>query len=107
GERNNLSLFLERLGNVYRESGKTQLALDTFNKMVDLGGSEAGRGYQEIVDTYREQKQWADATRTAQEAVQKLPEDRDLKLTLAQELADDGKPAQGIQLAKEQLSGKP
>jgi tetratricopeptide (TPR) repeat protein len=107
GERNNVALFLERLGNVYREGGKTQLALDTFNKMVDLGGTEAGRGYQEIVDTYREQKQWADATRTAQEAVHKLPEDRDLKLTLAQELADDGKPDQGIQLAKAQISGKP
>ena len=107
GERNNRSLFLERLGNVYREAGKTQLALDTFNKMVDLGGTEASRGYQEIIDTYREQKQWADATRTAQEAVHKLPDDRDLKLTLAQELADDGKPEQGIQMAKSQLSGKP
>ncbi|HKW74356.1 MAG TPA: tetratricopeptide repeat protein [Terriglobales bacterium] len=107
GERNNLALFLERLGNVYRESGKTQLALDTFNKMVDLGGTEASRGYQEIIDTYREQKQWADATRTAQEAAHKLPEDRDLKLTLAQELADEGKPEQGIQMAKAQLSGKP
>jgi tetratricopeptide (TPR) repeat protein len=107
GERNNRSLFLERLGNVYREAGKTQLALDTFNKMVDLGGAEASRGYQEIIDTYREQKQWTDATRTAQEAVHKLPEDRDLKLTLAQELADDGKPEQGIQIAKSQLSGKP
>ncbi len=105
GERNNRALFLERLGNIYRESGKTQLALDTFKKIVDLGGDEASRGYQELIDTYREQKQWPDATRTAQEAVKKLPNDKSLKLVLAQQLADDGKADEAIQLAKAQLKG--
>lgn len=107
GERSNRALFLERLGNIYRESGKTQLALDTFRKIVDLGGDEASRGYQEMVDTYREQKQWPDATRTAQEAVKKMPSDKSLKLTLAQQLADDGKADEAIQMAKAQLKGGP
>lgn len=107
GERSNRALFLERLGNIYRESGKPQLALDTFHKIVDLGGDEASRGYQEIVDTYREQKQWPDATRTAQEAVKKMPNDKSLKLTLAQQLADDGKADEAIQMAKSQLKGGP
>ncbi|MGH9570938.1 MAG: tetratricopeptide repeat protein, partial [Candidatus Angelobacter sp.] len=107
GERNNRALFLERLGNVYREAGKTQLALDTFRKIVSLGGAESSRGYQELIDTYRDQKQWADASRIAQEAARKLPEDKDLKLTLAQQMADDGRPEDGIKLAKAQLTGKP
>ena len=46
GERNNRALFLEKLGNVYREAGKTQLALESYRKMTDLGGDEASRGYQ-------------------------------------------------------------
>jgi len=107
GERNNRALFLEKLGNIYREAGKTQLALDTYRKMTDLGGDEASRGYQEIIDLYREQKQWPEASRTAAEAVQKFPEDKDLKLTLAQQMADEGKAEEGIKLARAQIKGRP
>src|SRR5579859_2233625 len=46
GERGNRALFLEKLGNIYREENKPQLALETFRKIVDLGGEEASRGYQ-------------------------------------------------------------
>ena len=41
GERNNRSVFLERLGTVYREQGKTQPAVDTYRKMLELGGDSA------------------------------------------------------------------
>jgi tetratricopeptide (TPR) repeat protein len=107
GERNNRALFLERLGNVYRETGKPALALETFRKMVDLGGEEGARGYTDMIDLYREQKQWPEATRTAQEAVQKLPDDKGMKLALAQQLADEGKADEGIQLAKSVIKGEP
>lgn len=107
GERNNRALFLEKLGTVYREGGKTQQALDTFGKMIELGGEEASRGYQEIIDLYREQKQWPEANRTADEAAKKFPEDKDLKLILAQQMADSGKAEEGIQLAKNQIKGGP
>lgn len=105
GERNNRALFLERLGNVYREESRPLLALETFRKIVDLGGDEASRGYQEMIDSYREQKQWTDATRAAREAVSKLPNDKQLKLMLATELADDSKPDEAIQTAKSLLKG--
>jgi len=106
GDRNNRALFLDRLGNIYRESGRPLQALESFRKMVDLNGDEAARGYQEIIDVYREQKQWPDATRTAQEAVKKLPEDKSLKLMLALQMADEGKADEGIQLAKSALKGR-
>ncbi len=99
-DRNNRALFLERLGNIYREENRPLLALETFRKMVDLGGDESSRGYQEIIDTYREQKQWPEATRTAQEAVKKLPKDKTLKMALAVQLADDGKGDEAVELAK-------
>ncbi len=102
-DRNNRALFLERLGNIYREENRPLLALETFRKMVDLGGDESSRGYQEIIDTYREQKQWPEATKAAQEAVKKLPKDKNLKLALAVQLGDDGKGDEAVALAKSTL----
>jgi tetratricopeptide (TPR) repeat protein len=107
GERNNRALFLERLGNIYREEGRPLLAMETFRKIVDLGGDEASRGYQEMIDSYREQKQWAEATKTAQEAVAKFPNDKGLKLVLAAQLADNGKGDEAVQMAKSLLKSGP
>lgn len=107
GDKGNRALFLERLGNIYREAGRPLLAVETFKKIIDLGGDEASRGYQDVIDEYREQKQWADATRTAQEAAKKLPNDKGVKLALAQQLADSGKPEESIKLAKSVLKGGP
>jgi tetratricopeptide (TPR) repeat protein len=107
GDKSNRALFLERLGNVYREAGRPLLAMETFRKIIDLGGDEAARGYQDVIDSYRDQKQWSDATKTAQEAVKKLPNDKGLKLTLAQQLADSGKADDSVQLAKSVLKGGP
>ena len=107
GDKSNRALFLERLGNIYREAGRPMLALETFRKIVDLGGENASRGYQDVIDSYREQKQWTDATRVAQEAVKKMPDDKGLKLTLAQQLADTGKADESVQLAKSALKGGP
>ncbi len=105
GERNNRSVFLERLGTVYREQGKAQAAVETYRKMLELGGDSASRGYQQMIDTLREAKQWSQATAVAQEAAQKFPNDRGLKLVLAGQLADTGQADQGITLAKSLLKG--
>jgi tetratricopeptide (TPR) repeat protein len=106
-ERNNRSLFLERLGGIYRDTGNYPLALETFRKMTDLGDDNAARGYQETVDTYREAKQWPQAVQAAQEAVNKLPNDRNLKLTLAAQLADTGHGDQAITDVKALLKDTP
>lgn len=105
GERNNRSVFLERLATIYREQGKTQQAVDTYRKMLDLGGDSASRGYQQMIDTLREAKQWSQATTVAQEAVQKFPDDRGLKLVLAGQLADTGQAEKGLAMAKSLLKG--
>jgi tetratricopeptide (TPR) repeat protein len=107
GERNNRAVFLERLGTIYRDQHKTQLAVETFRKLIELGGENASRGYQQIVDTYRDSKQWPQATATAQEAVKRLPEDRSLKLILASQLADSGKVDAGLAQARALLKGTP
>jgi tetratricopeptide (TPR) repeat protein len=105
GEQNNRSVFLERLGGLYRDTNRTQQSVDTFRKMLPLGGENATRAYQEIVETYRDAKQWPQATAAAQEAVQKFPNDRSLKLTLASQLADTGQVDQALQQARSLLKG--
>ncbi len=105
GERGNRALFLEKLGNIYREENKPQLALETFRKIVDLGGDEASRGYQIVIEAYRDQKQWTEATRVAQEAANKLPHDKGVKLALANQFADEGKADEAIRMAKSLLKG--
>ena len=107
GERSNRAVFLERLGTIYRENDNNQLALETFRKMLTLGDENAVRGYQQIIDTYREAKQWQQATDAAKEAVQKLPNDRGLKMVYAAQLADMGQPDAGLQQVKAQLKGTP
>ena len=105
GEKSNRALFLERLGNIYREAGRPLLAIETFRKIIDLGGDEAAHGYQDLIDAYRDQTQWSDATRVAQEGVKKLPDDKSLKLALAEQLADAGKEDESLKLAKSVLKG--
>jgi len=104
-EKNNRSVFLERLGTIYRDNNNNAQALETFRKMVLLGDENAERGYQQIIDTYREAKQWQQATDTAKEAVQKLPNNRPLKMVYAAQLADMGQPDAGLQQVKSLLKG--
>jgi tetratricopeptide (TPR) repeat protein len=107
GEKSNRSVFLERLGTVYRENNNSQLAIETFRKMLPLGDDAAERGYQQIIDTYREDKQWQQATDAAKEATEKLPNDRALKMVYYAQLADMGHPDEALAQVKAMLTGKP
>jgi tetratricopeptide (TPR) repeat protein len=95
-DRNNRAIFIERLGMIYREQENYPAAVDTFRKMLTLGDENARSGYQEIIDTYRDSKQWPQATAVAKEAVQKLPNDRDLRMVLDAQLADMGEFDQAV-----------
>jgi tetratricopeptide (TPR) repeat protein len=106
-EKANRSIFLERLGSVYHEENKTTEAIAAYQKMVDLGGDIAKRGYQGQVDTYRDAKMFEEATAVCRKAVAANPNDNDLKLLLAWQLADTGKLDEGLALANGLLTGKP
>lgn len=107
GERNNRAVFLERLGTVYRDQGKYADAVDVFRKMIALGDDNAVRGYQQVIDTYREAKQWSQATAVAKEAVQKLPNDRGLHMVYAAQLADAGQADKALADVRSLLKGTP
>ncbi len=106
GEKSNRAVFLERLGTIYRDQGNNQAANEIFRQIIALGGDEnIERGYQQIIDTWREAKEWQKATEAAKEAVQKLPGSRDLKLVLASQQADMGEADKAIKDVRSMLKG--
>ena len=106
-EKNNRGVFLERLGDVYREQNKPALAIDTYRKLILLGNDQAERGYEQIVETQRNQKQWEQALSAAQEGVSKLPDSREMKMTLAQQLVDNNQGPAAVTEVKSMLQNKP
>jgi tetratricopeptide (TPR) repeat protein len=106
-DRNNRAIFIERLGMVYRDQENYQAAVDTFRKMIPLGDDNTRTGYQDVIDTYREAKQWSQATATAKEAAQKLPNDRELRMVLDAQLADTGDPEKPLADVRSLLKGTP
>jgi tetratricopeptide (TPR) repeat protein len=104
-EKNTRSIFLERLGAVNLEQNKIDLAIAAYQKIIDMGGDNAVRGYQGEVDAYQTAKQFDKAVEVSQKAVAANPKNRDLKLMLAGELADQGKPDDALAMAKGLLNG--
>ncbi len=106
-DRNNRAIFIERLGMVYRDQENYQAAVEAFRQMIPLGDENARTGYQDVIDTYREAKQWPEATAAAKEALQKLPNDRELRMVLDAQLADTGDPEKPLADVRSLLKGKP
>jgi tetratricopeptide (TPR) repeat protein len=105
-EKQNRSIFLNRLGNIYREQNKTPEAVAAYKQIVDLGGDDyAIEGYQGEVDAYRDAHQWKDATAASAEASKALPKNHAIQMVYAMQLADTGQVDQGLALAKAQLTG--
>jgi tetratricopeptide (TPR) repeat protein len=107
GERNNRAIFLERLGSIYRDQNNVPAAIETFRKMLTLGDDNAKRAYQEMIDTYRDAKLWQQATDVAREATTRMPKDRDLRLVLDSQLADQGQPDKALADVRSLLNGTP
>jgi len=88
--------FLERLGEFYRASNQYQPAVDAFRQAGDLDADSAPRIAAEIIDTYRQAKDYKSARAEADAALKKYPDERALKLVHATLLADMGKVDEGV-----------
>ena len=102
-DKNNRSIFLDRLANVEREQNHTEAAVNAYKQLIPLGGEYAERGYQGAVDAYRDAKQYDKATDVAREAAKAMPGNKSIQLMLAGQLADTGHADEGVALATAQL----
>jgi len=103
-EKSNRGFFLERLGAVYHEEGKTDQSIAAYQKMIDMGGDTAVRGYEAQVEVYGEVKMFDKAADVAKKAVDANPKDQDLKLVLAGALVEQGKNDDALTLTKSLLN---
>jgi tetratricopeptide (TPR) repeat protein len=102
-EKTNRGFFLERLGAVYHEENKTDQSIAAYQKMIDMGGETAVRGYEAQVEVLGEAKSFDKAAEIARKAVDANPKDQDLKLMLAGALVEQGKNEDAITLTKSLL----
>ena len=102
-EKSNRGFFLERLGAVYHEENKTDQSIAAYQKMIDMGGETALRGYEAQVEVFGEVKMFDKAAEVAKKAVDANPKDQDLKLMLAGALVEQGKNDEALTLAKSLL----
>lgn len=105
GDKNNRGLFLERLGNLYREQGRTADAVAVYEQMVQLGGDMRERGYNDEVETYRDVHEYGKALEVAKRASEVLPKDSDMQTLYAGQLLDTGKTDEAFALTRKQLNG--
>ena len=83
-----------------------QSANEMFRQIVALGGDDnIERGYQQIIDTWREAKEWQKALDVAKEAVQKLPSTQ-LKMVLAAQQADMGDADKALKEVRANVEGR-
>lgn len=106
-DRNNRALFLDRLAIVYRESGKFDDAVATYKQMAQLGGEYQARGASNEVDALRDAHQWKSALDASAAWAKVMPDNRDIQLTYARQLADNGRLDEGLKLAQAQMKGTP
>lgn len=106
-EKRSRGIVLERLGTLYRQTENFSEAVDVFRLMLSLDESAARRGYAQMAETYRQARQLDDALATIQQALERFPDQRDLKLQYAGLLSERGHLEQAVQLARGLLTDTP
>jgi tetratricopeptide (TPR) repeat protein len=98
--------FMLQLGDLYRSNEQYTEALDTFRKVAQLDADAGARASAQIVETYRQAKDFKRALAEADSASQKNPDDRALKMIRASLLADAGRTDEAAAAIKEMTDGK-
>jgi tetratricopeptide (TPR) repeat protein len=106
-EANNRALFLERLGQVYRDEQKYPQALDTFHQIQALGALQGPRAETLIVETLRLEHQPDKAMAEIDSAVKTYPKDQDLGILRATMLGERGKVDDAVTLLQSFLTQRP
>jgi tetratricopeptide (TPR) repeat protein len=106
-EKNDRSIFLERLGSVFHEVNNVDQAIATYQKLIDMGGEQAVSGYRGQIESYSDARNFERAVAVARKAVEVNPTDRDLKMILADELVSVGKSDEAVTLAKSLAESTP
>jgi tetratricopeptide (TPR) repeat protein len=98
--------LLGTLGDLERTIEQYGPAVDAFRQWADLDPDNAGRAEAEIIETYREAKEYPKAEAEADTAVKKFPKDRLVSDTRANVLSDLGKTDAAVAEVRRLADGK-
>jgi len=104
-ERANRTRLLATLGDLYGKNGQYAQAIETFQRIMQVDPSANSRVEAQIVDTYRQAKEFTKAEQEADAACKKYPDDRVLRSVRASLLADMGKTEEAAADTKQLLDG--
>jgi len=105
-ERQNRALLLERLGLLYRANEQAEQAVEVFRELAALDNAFAARASAQVVDTYRQDRQFKKAEEESDAAFRKWPDDRATRVVRANLLADLGRGEEAVALVKKLFDGK-
>jgi tetratricopeptide (TPR) repeat protein len=90
-ERDNRVALLGRLAALHLSQDQIEPAVDAFRQMADVDPMLAPRSAAQVIEAYRQAKQFAKAQQEADAAVKKFPDDRTIRVVRASMLAEMGK----------------
>ncbi|HUA22381.1 MAG TPA: tetratricopeptide repeat protein [Bryobacteraceae bacterium] len=105
-EKSSRVFLLQNLGDLQRTVEQYGPAVDTFREVADLDSDSAPRAMAQIIETYREAKDFPKAEAEADAAVKKYPDDRLVRTEHASLLSDMGKTDQAVAETRKMLDGK-
>ena len=105
-EKQNRLWLLERLGGMQRTAQQHQEAIATFRQMTEVDSDQAPRATAQIVETWRQARDYPKALAEADAALKQFPADRTIKLIHASLLADTGKVDEAAKEIRSLLDGK-
>jgi tetratricopeptide (TPR) repeat protein len=105
-EQNSRAMLLERLGQLYRATEQYDQAVEAFRQIPQVDPDKEAVADAQIVDTYRQAKEFNKAEQEAAAAAKKFPDNRALKLVRASLLADMGKTEEAAAATRQLLDGK-
>lgn len=96
----------KQLGILYRANEQYSEALDAFRKIAQLDPDAGADSSAQIVETYRQGRDFDNALAEASAAVKKYPDNRAVKVIRASLLADLGRTDEAAAAARQLLTGK-
>jgi tetratricopeptide (TPR) repeat protein len=105
-EKNNRAMLVERLGLLYRNNDQPVEAVQQFTEMATLDKDLGARSAAQVIDTWRQAREFQKSIDAAEEALKKYPNDRMIRLVRASSLAELGRGAEAVADVKKMLDGK-
>lgn len=105
-EKTNRVLLLDKLAFLYRSTEQYGPAVDTYRQIGEVDPDSAGRSQAEVVETYREAKDFQKAEAESDAAFKKYPTDPAVVAEHASLMADMGKIDQAVAETRKMMNGK-